>query len=59
MTTRCEGILEGKYPEVVQWGGLRDYLTAQLPIVFDAQVKMAAGAIWCWTLPTTSKLETI
>lgn len=56
MTARCEGFLEGKHPEVVQWGGLTDYLTAQLPIVFNAQVKMAVGAIRCWTLPTTSKL---
>ncbi len=48
MTSRLIGILEGKHPEVIQWRGLTDYLTAQLPIVFDASVKMAAVAIWCW-----------
>ena len=53
MTTRLIGILEGKHPEVVQWGGLTNYLTTQLPIVFDAQVKMAAGAIRCWQLLKT------
>lgn len=52
LTSRCEGILEGKHPEVVQWGGLTDYLTTQLPQINDAQVKIAIQAIKCWSLPT-------
>lgn len=52
VTTRYPGIVEGKHPQVVQVGGLSDYLTNNLPQVNDAQVILAVRAITCWQLPT-------
>lgn len=52
ITSQCPGILEGKHPEVVRWGGLETYLTEELPQVNNAQLVMAAQAIQCWQLPT-------
>lgn len=56
-TTRCEGILEGKHPEVVQWGGLANYLTRELPQVNNAQVTMAVQSIQSWQLPSALPVE--
>ena len=52
ITTRCPEILEGKRPDIVQWGGLGTYLTSQLPETNKAQVVMAVQAIYCWKLPS-------
>jgi hypothetical protein len=30
LTTGWEGILEGKHPEILQWGSLADYLMLEL-----------------------------
>lgn len=51
ITTRCQGILEGKRPDVVEWGRLGTYLTSELPETNKAQVVMAVQAIDCWNLP--------
>ena len=55
ITTRCPGILEGKRPDIVQLGGLKTYLTSQLPETNKAQVVMAVQAIYCWQLPSLTK----
>ena len=59
ITSQCPEIFEGKHPEAVQWGGLKTYLTSQLPQVNNAQVVMAAQAIQCWQLPTVLPVKEV